>query len=302
MNKLIHGDCLEELKKLEDNSIDLVLTDPPYFIHKLDSSWSKERIDSDKKNSHITNLPKGMKYSKSQVKELFDFYKEVSELVYKKLKPGGYFLSFSAPRLYHSIAMAKEIAGFEIRDIINWVYTQSIPKGMSVNHIIDRMDISDNQKEELKKEYSGFKTPQIKSCHEPICVAMKPIGVTFIQNELNFKTGLLDFNQKIGINEDKVPANILVTEDFDEIYTKNFLIGKPSKKEKGENSHITVKPIRLLEHLIKLFSKENSLVVDPFMGSGSTILACKSTNRNYIGIEIEKEYYSITQRRLTSSS
>jgi site-specific DNA-methyltransferase (adenine-specific) len=130
--------------------------------------------------------------------------------------------------------MAKEIAGFEIRDIINWIYTQSIPKGMSVNHIIDRMDLSETQKDELKKEYSGFKTPQIKSCHEPICVAMKPIDVTFIQNELNFKTGLLDFNQKIGINSDKVPANILVTEDFDEIYTKNFLVGKPSKKKRNK--------------------------------------------------------------------
>jgi site-specific DNA-methyltransferase (adenine-specific) len=242
-----------------------------------------------------------MKYSKSQVKELFDYYKEVSELVYKKLKPGGYFLSFSAPRLYHSIAMAKEIAGFEIRDIINWVYTQSIPKGMSVNHIIDRMDLPETQKEELKKEYSGFKTPQIKSCHEPICVAMKPINVTFIQNELNFKTGLLDFNQKIGINSDKVPANILVTEDFNEIYTKNFLVGKPSKEEKGENSHITVKPIKLLEHLIKLFSKEGSLVVDPFMGSGSTILACKSTNRNYIGMEIEKDYWNTANSRLDNN-
>ena len=301
MNKLIHGNCLDELKKLQDNSIDLVLTDPPYFIHKLDSTWSKERIDSDKKNSHITHLPKGMKYSKSQVKELFDYYKEVSELVYKKLKPGGYFLSFSAPRLYHSIAMAKEIAGFEIRDIINWVYTQSIPKGMSVNHIIDRMDLPETQKEELKKEYSGFKTPQIKSCHEPICVAMKPIGVTFIQNELNFKTGLLDFNQKIGINSDKVPANILVTEDFNEIYSKNFLVGKPSKEEKGENSHITVKPIKLLEHLINLFSKEGSLVIDPFMGSGTTPLACKQLNRHYIGIEIEEEYYNIAQNRLISS-
>ena len=301
MNKLIHGNCLDELKKLPDNSIDLVITDPPYFIHKLDSSWSKEKLDADRKNSHITNLPKGMKYSKSQVKELFDFYKEVSELVYKKLKPGGYFLSFSAPRLYHSIAMAKEITGFEIRDIINWVYTQNIPKGMSVNHIIDRMDLSDTQKEELKKEYSGFKTPQIKSCHEPICVAMKPINCTFIQNELNFKTGLLDFNQKIGINSDKVPANILVTEDFEEIYTKNFLVGKPSKKEKENNTHITVKPIKLLEHLIKLFSKENAIVLDPFLGSGSTAVACKNTTRNYIGIEINKEYYEIAHGRLTSS-
>ena len=300
MNRLLHGNCLEELKNLEDNSIDLVLTDPPYFIHKLNCDWSKAKIDADKKNSHITHLPKGMKYSKSQVKDLYDFYLKVSGLVYQKLKPGGYFLSFSAPRLYHSIAMAKEIAGFEVRDIINWVYTQNIPKGMSVNHIIDKMNISEEDKERLKKEYSGFKTPQIKSCHEPICVAMKPITVTFIQNELNFKTGLLDFNQKIGLKKDKIPANILVTEDFDEIYTKNFLVGKPTKKEKGNNNHITVKPVTLLEYLIKLFSKEKSFIVDPFMGSGSTIVAAKNTNRNYVGIEIEKEYYDIAISRTTS--
>lgn len=300
MNLLINGDCLDELNKLSDNSIDLVLTDPPYFIHKLNHDWSKATIDSDKKNSHITHLPKGMKYSKNQVKDLYDFYLKVSKLVYQKLKPGGYFLSFSAPRLYHSIAMAKEISGFEVRDIINWVYTQNIPKGMSINHIIDKMNISDEDKEKLKKEYSGFKTPQIKSCHEPICVAIKPINVTFIQNELNFKTGLLDFNQKIGLEKDKIPANILVTEDFDEIYTKNFLVGKPTKKEKGNNNHITVKPVSLLEYLIKLFSKETSLIVDPFMGSGSTIVAAKNTNRNYVGIEIEKEYYNIAISRTTS--
>jgi len=239
-----------------------------------------------------------MKYSKNQVKELFDFYKEVSDIIYQKLKPGGYFLSFSAPRLYHSIAMAKEIAGFEVRDIINWVYTQSIPKGMSVNHVIERMDLSDLEKEELKTEYKGFKTPQLKCCHEPICVAMKPISSTFIQNELNFKTGLLDFNQKIGKLSDKVPANVLVTEDFNELYSKNFLIAKPNKKEKGENTHITVKPVKLLEHLIKIFSKEGSVVLDPFMGSGSTIVACKSTNRDYVGIEIEEEYYNISRNRV----
>lgn len=301
MNELIHGNCLTELKKLEDNSVDLVLTDPPYFIHKLDSEWSKEKLDSDKKNSHIKHLPKGMKYSKNQVKELYDFYREVADIIYKKLKPGGYFLSFSAPRLYHSIAMAKEIAGFEVRDIINWVYTQSMPKGMSINHVIDRMDLTDIQKEELKKEYSGFKTPQIKSCHEPICVAMKPISSTFIQNELNFKTGLLDFNQKIGKDNDKVPANILVTEEFNELYTKNFLVSKPTRKEKENNSHITVKPTLLLEHLIKLFSKEGSIVLDPFMGSGSTIVACKNTIRNYIGIELEEEYYKIAEQRIRTS-
>jgi len=294
-----NADCIEYLKTFEPNSIDCVITDPPYFIDKLDHKWSADDISNDKKNSHIKHLPKGMKFDKKQVKQLYDYYLELSELLFDKLKPGGYFLSFSSPRLYHAIAMACDIAGFEIRDMINWTYTQTMPKGMSVTHIINKMDISQEEKSSLVEEYKDFKTPQIKSCFEPICVAMKPIGkLTFIKNELNFKTGLIDFSQKVGIDGDRVPANIITTEEYNETYDKNFLIAKPNKKEKGEyNSHITVKPIQLIEHLIKIFSKKNSLVVDPFLGSGTTAIACKNTQRNCIGIEINPEYYEISRTR-----
>ena len=294
-----NADCIEYLKTFEPNSIDCVITDPPYFIDKLDHKWSADDISNDKKNSHIKHLPKGMKFDKKQVKQLYDYYLELSELLFDKLKPGGYFLSFSSPRLYHAIAMACDIAGFEIRDMINWTYTQTMPKGMSVTHIINKMDISQEEKSALVEEYKDFKTPQIKSCFEPICVAMKPTGkLTFIKNELNFKTGLIDFSQKVGIDGDRVPANIITTEEYNETYDKNFLIAKPNKKEKGEyNSHITVKPIQLIEHLIKIFSKKNSLVVDPFLGSGTTAIACKNTHRNCIGIEINPEYYEISRTR-----
>src|SRR6056300_532014 len=297
--KILNADCMIELNKLEDNSIDCVITDPPYFIDKLDNKWSSSEINSDVKNSHITHLPKGMKFNKSQVKNLYDYYLELSKLLFKKMKPGAYFLSFSSPRLYHAIAMSCEIAGFEIRDMINWTYTQSMPKGMSVSHIIDKMKISEEEKIKIKEEYKDFKTPQIKSCFEPICVAMKPIGkLTFIQNELNFKTGLLDFSQKVGINHDKVPANLITTEEFNDTYDKNFLVPKPTKAEKGiYNTHITVKPLALIEHLIQLFSKKNSLIVDPFLGSGTTALACKNSERKCIGIEINKEYYQIALDR-----
>lgn len=294
-----NADCIEYLKTFELNSIDCIITDPPYFIDKLDHKWSADDINSDKKNSHIKHLPKGMKFDKKQVKQLYDYYLELSQILFDKLKPGGYFLSFSSPRLYHAIAMACDIAGFEIRDMINWTYTQTMPKGMSVTHLINKMDISEEEKTSLVEEYKDFKTPQIKSCFEPICVAMKPTGkLTFIKNELNFKTGLIDFSQKVGIDKDRVPANIITTEEYNETYDKNFLIAKPNKKEKGEhNSHITVKPIQLIEHLIKIFSKKNSLIVDPFLGSGTTALACKNTNRNCIGIEINPEYYEISRTR-----
>ena len=296
---ILNNNCLIELAKLEDNSIDCVITDPPYFIDKLDNNWSPNVINNNLNNSHIKHLPKGMKFNKSQVKNLYDFYLELSKILMKKMKPGAYFLSFSSPRLYHAISMSCEIAGFEIRDMINWTYTQSMPKGMSVSHIIDKMDLDNKEKIKIKNEYKNFKTPQIRSCFEPICVAMKPLGkLTFIKNELEFKTGLLDFSQKVGINNDRVPSNVITTEEYNEIYDKNFLIAKPSNKEKGiNNSHITVKPIKLMEHLIKLFSKTNSLVVDPFLGSGTTAIACKNTSRRCIGIELNKEYYNISKQR-----
>ena len=292
---ILNNDCMVELNKLDDNSIDCVITDPPYFIDKLDNKWSSTDVKNDVKNSHIKHLPKGMKFDKSQVKNLYDYYLELSKLLFKKMKPGAYFLSFSSPRLYHAIAMSCEIAGFEIRDMINWTYTQSMPKGMSVSHVIEKMDMPEEEKSKLIDEYKNYKTPQIRSCFEPICVAMKPIGkFTFIQNELNFKTGLLDFSQKVGINHDRVPANIITTEEINESYDKNFMVSKPTKAEKGEqNVHITVKPIALIEHLIKLFTKKNALVVDPFLGSGTTALACKNSGRKCIGIELNADYYEI---------
>jgi site-specific DNA-methyltransferase (adenine-specific) len=297
--KIIHNDSMKELEKLADNSIDCVITDPPYFIDKLDNNWSSKEVNADVKNSHIKHLPKGMKFEKEQVKALYDYYLELAKLLFKKMKPGAYFLSFSSPRLYHAIAMSCDIAGFEIRDMINWTYTQSMPKGMSISHVINKMDISQEEKARLIEEYKDFKTPQIRSCFEPICVAMKPIGkLTFIQNELQFKTGLLDFSQKVGIDGDRVPANIITTEEFSEQYDKNFLVSKPGKAEKGDsNTHITVKPVTLMEHLIRLFSKKNALIVDPFLGSGTTALACKNTDRQCIGIEINEEYYKIAVAR-----
>jgi len=81
--KILNADCMVELNKLEDNSIDCVITDPPYFIDKLDNKWSSNQVNSDVKNSHITHLPKGMKFDKSQVKNLYDYYLELSKLLFK---------------------------------------------------------------------------------------------------------------------------------------------------------------------------------------------------------------------------
>jgi len=81
---ILNADCMIELNKLQDNSIDCVITDPPYFIDKLDNNWSSTQVNNNVKNSHITHLPKGMKFDKSQVKNLYDYYLELSKLLFKK--------------------------------------------------------------------------------------------------------------------------------------------------------------------------------------------------------------------------
>lgn len=297
--KLFNDNSLEKIKSFDDNSIDCIITDPPYFIDGFDNKWDSTKINGSVPNSHIKHLPKGMKFDKKQVKKLYDFYLEFSKVAYDKLKPGGYFLSFSSPRLYHALAMAVDIAGFEIRDAINWVYTQSMPKGMKMNHIIDKLNKDEKEKDELKKEYTNFKTPQIKSCYEPICVGMKPIEKTFLLNELNFKTGLLDFSTKVGKNNDKVISNVITNEEININYDNNFLISKVTKKEKGNINHPTMKPIELLEHLVKIFSKKGGIVLDPFMGSGSSGVACINLERKFVGIEIDINYYNICVKRLS---
>ena len=91
---IINDDCLKYLETLEDNSIDCCITDPPYFIDKLDDSWDSKKVTERKNNSHIKHLPKGMKFDKKQVVNLHNFYSKLGKILIKKMKPSGFFLSF----------------------------------------------------------------------------------------------------------------------------------------------------------------------------------------------------------------
>ena len=124
-----------------------------------------------------------MKFDRSQSVKFREFYTEISKEIFRVLKPGGAFLSFSSPRLYHAMASAMEDAGFEIRDMMGWIYTQSQVKAFSQDHIIDKDKTrTPAEKEALKEKCRGWRTPQLKPAIEPICVAFKPIEGRFIDN------------------------------------------------------------------------------------------------------------------------
>jgi site-specific DNA-methyltransferase (adenine-specific) len=298
-NKILEGDALELFKKIPDNSIDLVLTDPPYFLDKLDSNWDLEEVNSKKNMKVITSLPAGMKFSREQGVNLYNWYSMIAKEVHRVLKPGGYFFTFSSPRLYHRIASAVDDAGFEIRDAFLWLYTQSQAKAMALDHVIKkRKDLSDEQKEALSNKLDGWKTPQLKSNYEPIVFGRKKTEGNNLDNVLKYEVGLLNTNVTTG--DDMFPSNVISTDPISDDIDRAFLISKPSKKEKGEyNFHKTVKPIEICVHLIRLsVLSEDAIVLDPFMGSGTTAVATKILGLNYLGFEINKEYIEIANKRL----
>jgi hypothetical protein len=108
---IINGNNIEELKKFDDNYFDSIVTDPPYEIGFMGKSWDA---------SGIANNP------------------EMWSECLRVLKPGGYLLSFSATRTYHRMAVAIEDSGFEIRDMIEWVYGSGFPKSLNIAKMIDK--------------------------------------------------------------------------------------------------------------------------------------------------------------------
>jgi site-specific DNA-methyltransferase (adenine-specific) len=302
INRVTYGDCIEMMKRIPTGSIDMVCTDPPYFLDGLGSDWNKESLDSKGSSAVVGNLPKGMKFDRNQSKKFREFYEGVSREVFRILKPGGAFISFSSPRLYHSMTISIEDAGFEIRDMLGWIYTQSQVKAFSQDHIIEKdKKLTPGEKEAMKESCRNWKTPQLKPAIEPMCLAVKPIEGRYIDNFQKYGTGLMNTADETKTGEEGgfFPSNIITTDEIEETMDRVFLVSKPTKAEKKEyNTHLSVKPVTLISHLIKLFTKENAIILDPFMGSGTTALASLQSNRRYIGFDINKEYIQITERRI----
>lgn len=285
INKLIikNMDCIEGIKNLPDQSIDLVLTDPPYGIDGMGEDWDHSNLsEKTKKAGVIGSMPVGMKFDPKQGKDLHLFLTKVGTECFRVLKPGGFMLAFSQARLVHRVGMAIEDSGFDIKDMLGWTY-EGQGKAFKQDHFIRKMKISDEEKECILRKLDGRKTPQLKPMIEPIILGQKPKEGTFVENWLKYGVGLIDTSQKWN---DKYPGNIVNCK-------------KPSKLEKGiDNLHLTVKPIDLIQHLIKIFSKPGDVVLDPFMGSGTTAIAALKSDRKCVGFEKEKTYYDLSIKRL----
>jgi len=280
---LYPGDCREVLADLPDASVHLVVTDPPYFLDRLDNGWSDPDIERSRRNAAVIGgLPVGMKFDREQAKQLQAFLHPVAVQLLRVLKPGGFLLLFAAPRLYHRAAVAVEDAGFEVRDAFAWRFTKKAQfKAFTMDHFVRRRgDMTEQQKQAALKSLDGRRTPQLRPQFEAILCAQKPREGTFVDNWLAHGTGLMDPRHSL---TERVPETVMTVE----------------KEAKDRfNGHLTPKPVKLCEHLIRLFSAEGQTVLDPFVGSGATCLAARRTKRESIGIDINPDYIEIARNRL----
>jgi site-specific DNA-methyltransferase (adenine-specific) len=304
---IFNGNNMDSLKCLPDNSVDSIVTDPPYGLSFLGKKWDHD-------------VPS------------VEFWKEV----YRVLKPGGYVLSFGGTRTYHRMVVNIEDAGFEIRDQIMWIYGQGFPKSHDLGKAVDKIQgnnridlgVSPNSRKSVKKndtiyldkknirltkgcsEFEGWGTA-LKPANEPICVARKPLSEkTVALNALKHGTGGLNIeSSKIGneYSDKRFPSNVIIDEVAGEEIgdpRKFFYCPKVSKNERNfgddenRNIHPTVKPVDLMRYLIKLVTPKNGVILDPFMGSGSTGVGALIEGFQFIGMEMDNGYFEIAKQRI----
>lgn len=368
------GDCREVLKTLPANSIDAVVTDPPYGLSFMGKGWDH-------------GVP-GV-----------DFWTEV----YRVMKPGAHLIAYGGTRTIHRLTVGIEDARFEIRDSIYWLYGSGFPKSHNVSKAIDshlgaeREVIGETLKGAQQSstgtygawgdgitptapgspeaaQWDGWGTA-LKPAVEPAVLARKPLSGTVAQNVLQYGTGGINIDgcrvgdentlrpnsnagsifvvkdnerKSTGSSSGRWPANILLDEVSAEMMDQQsgeildsggasrfFYIAKASSTEReiglqgmdkiptaamagnlidgqrlsgsGEpihtpiraNHHPTVKPLQLMQYMIRLITPPGGTVLDPFMGSGSTGAACMLEGVQFIGIDITPEYIEIAEKRIS---
>ena len=152
--QLLLGDCREVLKTLPDNSVDSIVTDPPYGLEFMGKEWDAPWKSKDVRQPDDPNFTKtDNAYGRSKVRYAMgssygggneamigfqEWYYSVAVEIYRVLKPGGHILSFGGSRTYHRMACAIEDAGFEVRDQIMWVYGSGFPKSHNISKAMDK--------------------------------------------------------------------------------------------------------------------------------------------------------------------
>lgn len=291
-NKLFLGDSLEIMRKIPDNSISACVTDPPYNYEFIGMNWDKTEIERRKQNAInnestlVKNIPYGSglaggvrnerwyKKNRENILEYQKWCESWGKELYRIAKPGALILVFNSSRTVAQVQVALENCGFYARDMIIWRRQSGIPKGLNLKSKLEKLGV------ENADSWNGWHSC-LRNEWEGICVVQKPLVNNYITTLSEYGVGLFKTNLSEGFQ-----SNIL--EDIKRDNLDEF------------NIHCTVKPLELIEKLVEMIVplQQNNIVIDPFLGSGTTAVACKKLGVSYVGIDINQDYLDIAQLRL----
>jgi site-specific DNA-methyltransferase (adenine-specific) len=314
---LYNGDSAEVLKELKDNSVDLLATDPPYGISMMGKDWDKVLPPKNIWDECYRVLKPG-----SFIAVMSSPRSDVLYRMIKDLEDAGFDMSFSPimwtyhtgfPKAGDTSKMLDKRLGAE-REVVGQTKAGKTALGQNNgwNKHENKTDIDiTTGSTDLAKKYEGSKLGfQPKPAVEHIIIGMKPHGQkSYIDNVLNFEA--LPDNIKMTYPFIQVPKPAKKEKDFgltgeekeidnDYGFKKDIKVeDRERRNDPRKNIHPTTKPVKLMSYIITLFTREGDWVIDPFLGSGTSGLASKLLNRNFIGVEREKEYFDICEERLS---
>ena len=232
---LAPGDCVKKLKEINDNTIDLVLTDPPYnlglFMKGRDTNLGALR------ENHFVASSWDNDEQQEWEAHMSDFFRESARV----LKKGASMVVFMAVIKVETLIKIAQANGFYYKTTGSWHKTNPMPRNMNLHFI--------NSTESWVYFVYGAKTGK--------------------------------FNNKGKAVHDFIETSVI------------------NNGEKKHGKHPTQKPVKLMEHFVSILSDEGDVVLDPFMGSGSTGVAAISLGRQFHGIELSEEYFKVASLRIT---
>jgi site-specific DNA-methyltransferase (adenine-specific) len=320
--QLILGDCLEVMRGMEPNSIDSIVTDPPYGFSFMNKDWDY-------------GIPNHRYWGEA----------------YRIAKPGCHLLAFGGTRTFHRLTCAIEDSGWQIRDCLMWVYGSGFPKSHNLKGdvegwgtalkpawepiILARKPLEGTVAVNAQKWGCGaLNIDGSRVAHsEPIkpmkaqahgdlvygqsgrhwpTTELKPSGrwpanlihdgseevMELFPNSKSTNTPRVN-NRPLSNAFGKYSPDVTYGFSDSGSAARFFYCAKASRKERGEdNKHPTVKPLALMRYLCRLVTPPDGVVLDPFMGSGTTGIAAKQEGFDFIGIEQNQEYLEIAKKRI----
>ncbi len=291
LDRVFCTDSISGIERIPDNSVHLILSDIPYGIgvddwdvlHKNTNSAHLGTSPAQKKSGAVFKkrgkpINGWSKADKEIPKQYYEWCSSWASEWLRVLKPGASVFVFFGRRYAHRCIVALEDAGFTFKDMLSWKRQHAPHRAQRISVIYDKRGDHKNA-----KTWDGWRVGNLRPSWEPVLWFTKPykVGTTIADNVLINSVGA--FHEKAFLQYEKSPDNIL---------TGWFRPGEGGL-------HPTQKPVLLMKSLIALTTQEGQVVLDPFCGSGSTLLAAKQLKRQYIGFEKDEKYCEIAKKRLS---